>query len=204
VYQNDAEIQADPVAVANNLEPGDFRYRDINGDGDITDDDRKVLGSFLPSYSFGFNLGFDYKGFDFSASATGQGGNKILNRKRGEVIFTNDTNWDRDFAINRWHGEGTTNSYPSSAGVRKGWNQRLSNYYVEDGDFFRIQNITLGYTINKKGDLKGIPQTRIYLTAEKPLTIFNYNGFNPEVANGVDNQTYPVPAVYTIGVNIKI
>lgn len=204
VYQNDAEIQADPVAVANNLVPGDFKYRDYNGDGDITDDDRVVLGSYLPSYSFGFNLGINYKNFDLSASALGQGGNKILNRKRGEVIFTNDTNIDRDFAVNRWHGEGTTNSYPSAAGIRKGWNQRLSDYFIEDGDFFRIQNITLGYTINRNGERNGIPETRIYLTAEKPLTLFNYNGFNPEVANGVDNETYPIPSVYTIGVNIKI
>nr|WP_299170285.1 TonB-dependent receptor [uncultured Allomuricauda sp.] len=204
VYQNDAQIQADPVAVANNLEPGDFIYRDINGDGDITDDDRTVLGSFLPSYSFGFNIGFNYKNWDFAASAIGQGGNSILNRKRGEVIFTNDTNWDRDFAVNRWHGEGTTNSYPSSAGIRKGWNQRLNDFFIEDGDFFRIQNLTLGYTINKDGAHQGIPQVRIYATAEKPLTLFNYNGFNPEVANGVDNETYPVPAVYTIGVNVKI
>ncbi|MAU26798.1 MAG: SusC/RagA family protein [Muricauda sp.] len=204
VYQNDAQIQADPVAVANDLEPGDFIYRDINGDGDITDDDRTVLGSFLPTYSFGFNLGFNYKNWDFSASAIGQGGNSILNRKRGEVIFTNDTNWDRDFAINRWHGEGTTNSYPSSKGIRKGWNQRLNNWFIEDGDFFRLQNITLGYTINKGQAINGLPQVRIYATAEKPLTIFDYNGFNPEVPNGVDNQTYPVPAVYTIGVNVKI
>jgi len=204
VYQNDAEIQADPIALANNLEPGDFRYIDQNGDGEINDDDRVVLGSFLPTYSFGFNFGLNYKGFDFSATAVGQGGNKILNRKRGEVIFTNDTNVDRNFAVNRWHGEGTTNSYPSAAGIRKGWNQKLSNYFVEDGDFFRIQNITLGYTLNKKIGNQVIPDTRIYLTAEKPLTLFNYNGFNPEVANGVDNQTYPVPAVYTIGVNIKI
>ncbi len=204
VYQNEAEIQADPVAVANGLEPGDFKYRDLNGDGDITDDDRKVLGSFLPSYSFGLNVGFNYKAWDFSASAIAQGGNKILNRKRGEVIFTNDTNWDRDFAVNRWHGEGTTNSYPSSAGIRKGWNQRLNDFFVEDGDFFRIQNITLGYTINKNGKLKGVPETRLYLTAEKPLTIFDYNGFNPEVSDGVDNETYPIPAVYTFGLNIKI
>ncbi len=204
VYQNAAEIQADPVAVANNLVPGDFKYKDQNGDGEINDDDRVVLGSFLPSYSFGFNLGVNYKGFDLSASALGQGGNKILNRKRGEVIFTNDTNVDRDFAVNRWHGEGTTNSYPSAAGIRKGWNQRLSDYFIEDGDFFRIQNITLGYTLNRKGSSSGIPETRIYLTAEKPLTLFNYNGFNPEVANGVDNETYPIPSVYTIGVNIKI
>ncbi len=203
VYQNDAEIQADPIALANNLVPGDFKYKDINGDGAINDDDRVVLGSFLPSYSYGVNLGFNYKGFDFSTTALGQGGNKILNRKRGEVIFTTGTNVDRDFAINRWHGEGTTNSYPSSAAIRKGWNQKLSDYFVEDGDFFRLQNITLGYTVNKNGDLKGIPVTRIYFTAEKPLTVFNYNGFNPEVANGVDNETYPIPAVYTIGVNLK-
>ena len=203
VYQNDAEIQADPIALANNLVPGDFKYKDINGDGAINDDDRVVLGSFLPSYSYGFNLGFNYKGFDFSTTALGQGGNKILNRKRGEVIFTTGTNVDRDFAINRWHGEGTTNSYPSSAAIRKGWNQKLSDYFVEDGGFFRLQNITLGYTVNKNGDLKGIPVTRIYFTAEKPLTVFNYNGFNPEVANGVDNETYPIPAVYTIGVNLK-
>ena len=205
IYQNEAEILADPVAVANNLVPGDFKYKENGGDPTtIDDDDRVVLGSYLPTYSYGFNFGFNYKNFDFTATASGQGGNKILNRKRLEVIFTSDTNWDRDFAVNRWHGEGTTNSYPSAAAVRKGWNQKLNDYYVEDGDYFRIQNITLGYTINKNGELKGIPKTRIYLTAEKPLTIFGYNGFNPEVANGVDNQTYPIPAVYTMGVNIKI
>ncbi len=204
VYQNDAQIQADPVAVANGLEPGDFIYKDINGDGDITDDDRTVLGSFLPSYTFGINLGFNYKAWDFSTSATGQGGNSILNRKRGEVIFTNDTNWDRDFAVNRWHGEGTTNSYPSSAGIRKSWNQKLNSWFIEDGDFFRIQNITLGYTINKDGAIKKLPVIRVYATAEKPLSLFDYNGFSPEVGNGVDNQTYPIPAVYTLGVNVKI
>ena len=204
VYQNDAEIQADPIAVANNLVPGDFKYKDLNGDGNINDDDRKVLGSYLPSYTFGFNVGVNYKQWDFGVSGLGQGGNKILNRKRGEVIFTNDTNWDRDFAVNRWHGEGTTNSYPSSAGVRKSWNQKMADYWVEDGDFFRIQNITLGYTLNRQTDKPGIPEIRVYLTAEKPITLFKYNGFNPEVPNGVDNQTYPVPAVYTMGVNIKI
>ncbi|AUP77912.1 SusC/RagA family TonB-linked outer membrane protein [Flavivirga eckloniae] len=205
VYQNQAEIDADPVAVSNNLVPGDFKYKENGGDPNtIDDDDRVVLGSFLPSYTFGFNIGFNYKNWDFNTTATGQGGNKILNRKRMEVIFTSDTNWDRDFAINRWHGEGTTNSYPSAAAVRKGWNQRLNDYYIEDGDYFRIQNITLGYTINKAGKNSSVPKIRIYMTAERPITLFNYNGFNPEVANGVDNQTYPIPAVYTVGVNVKI
>merc|ERR1712065_112308 len=106
-------------------------------------------------------------------------GNKILNRKRGEVIFTNDTNMDADLAKNRWNGEGSINSYPSSAGLRDSWNQRLSNFWVEDGDFFRIQNIQLAYTL--RGDkLKGnMPDFKFTLTAERPLTIFSYNGFNP-------------------------
>lgn len=205
VYQNQAQIDADPIAVANNLVPGDLIYKDLNNDGAIDDNDRKVLGSYLPKFMYGGNIGITYKDFDFSVSFYGQSGNKILNRKRGEIIFTNDTNMDADLAINRWHGEGTSNSYPSSAGLRKGWNQKLSNFWVEDGDFFRIQNIQLAYTI--KGEKlfgKNMPETRFTLTADRPFTFFNYNGFNPEVSDGVDRQTYPVPGVYTFGVNIKI
>jgi len=134
----------------------------------------------------------------------GQSGNMILNRKRGELIWTADGNLDADLAVNRWHGEGTSDKYPSSAGLRKGWNQKMSNYFVEDGSFFRIQNIQLAYNL-RKVNLLGIslPDTRVALTAERPLTLFKYNGFNPEVDNGIDTQTYPIPAVYTVGLNIK-
>ncbi|AVR45511.1 TonB-dependent receptor [Christiangramia fulva] len=200
VYQNQAEINADPIAVANNLQPGDLIYKDQNGDGVIDAADRVVLGSFLPKYTYGGNISMNYKAFDFSLSFYGQGGNKILNRKRGEVIFTQDTNMDADLAINRWHGEGTSNSYPSSAGLRKAWNQKLSNFWVEDGDFFRIQNIQLGYTVSSEK----LPNIRLYITAEKPFTFFNYNGFTAEVPNGVERETYPIPATYTVGVNVKI
>ena len=209
VYQNQAEIDNDPVAQnviaeGQNIEPGYFKYRDANGDGFINDEDRMVLGSFLPKFTYGGNIGLNYKQFGFTMDFYGQTGNKILNRKRGEVIFTNDTNMDADLAINRWHGEGTSNSYPSSAGLRNSWNQRLSNFWVEDGDFFRIQNVQLSYTL--KGDqLKGkFPDFKFTLTAERPLTLFSYNGFNPEVSDGVDRQTYPVPAIYTFGVNVKL
>ena len=205
VYQNQAQIDADPIAIANNLVPGDLMYKDINNDGVINDDDRVILGSYLPKFMYGGNIGISYKSFDFSVNFYGQSGNKILNRKRGEVIFTNDTNMDADLAINRWHGEGTSNEYPSSAGLRKGWNQKLSNFWVEDGAFFRIQNIQLAYTI--KGEKmfgKNMPETKFTITADKPFTFFNYNGFDPEVPNGVDRQTYPIPGVYTFGVNIKI
>ena len=204
VYQNQAEITADPAAVANGLVPGDFKYKDQNNDGKIDDNDRVVLGSYFPTFMYGVNLSISYKNFDFSANMVGQSGNKILNRKRGEIIWTADGNMDADLAINRWHGEGTSNKYPSSSGLRRGWNQKMSNYFVEDGSFFRIQNVQLAYNIKKQQVFgASLPETRISLTADRPLTFFKYNGFNPEVANGIDTQTYPVPAVYTIGLNIK-
>lgn len=204
VYQNETQVQNDPIAVANNLVPGDFIYKDQNNDDVIDDKDRVVLGSYFPSFTYGANLGLNYKNLDFSVNVLGQTGNKILNRKRGEIIWTNDGNMDADLAKNRWHGEGTSNQYPSSAGLRKGWNQKMSDYFVEDGAFFRIQNIQMGYKIANK-ELMGykIPDSRIFITAERPLTLFKYNGFNPEVADGIDRQTYPIPAVYTVGLSVK-
>lgn len=210
VYQNDADIQNDPAAVGTidatgaSIVPGDFKYKDQNGDNIINDDDRVVLGSYFPNLMYGANLGITYKNLQFSTSIVGQSGNKILNRKRGEVIWTPDLNMDADLAKNRWHGEGTSNKYPSSAGLRKGWNQKMSTYFVEDGSFFRIQNVQLAYTIKGK-EVFGtkMPETRISLTADRPLTLFNYNGFTPEVQDGIDRQTYPIPAVYTVGLNVK-
>lgn len=204
VYQNQQEINADPIAVANALVPGDFKYKNQNDDNQINDDDRVILGSYFPSFIYGVNLGVNYMNFEFSANIMGQSGNKILNRKRGEVIWTPDLNMDADLAKNRWHGEGTSNEYPSSAGLKKGWNQKMSDYLVEDGSFFRIQNIQLAYNIKGK-ELLGtqVPDARISFTADRPLTIFKYNGFNPEVQDGIDRQTYPIPGVYTVGLNIK-
>jgi len=204
VYQNAAEIAADPIAKANNLQPGDLKFKDTDNNGVLDATDRTYLGSYLPKFMYGANLGFTYKNLDFSANFMGQTGNKILNRKRGEILWTNDLNMDADLAINRWHGEGTSNKYPSSSGLRRGWNQKMSTYFVEDGSFFRIQNIQMGYTVKKIafGSIK-LPEARITLTAERPLTVFSYHGFNPEVENGIDSQTYPIPAVYTVGLNLK-
>ncbi|KAF0204776.1 MAG: TonB-dependent receptor [Bacteroidetes bacterium] len=204
VYQNQAEIEADPFAVANGLVPGDFKYKDQNSDGIIDDDDRVILGSYLPNLMYGGNINVTYMNFDFSVNIYGQAGNKILNRKRGEIIWTADGNMDADLATNRWHGEGTSNIYPSSSGLRRGWNQKMSDYFVEDGSFFRIQNMQLGYTIqNSKWLGKQFPVTRIAFTADRPLSVFSYNGFTPEIANGIDSQTYPVPAVYTVSLNVR-
>lgn len=204
IYQNQSEIDNDPVAVENNLEPGDYRFVDQDGDGDIDGDDRTILGSFLPDFTYGFNLNVSYENFAINSNFYGQAGNQILNRKRGQYIFTNDTNIDAELATNLWRGEGTSNKYPSADGLRKGWNQQMSTYYIEDGDFFRIQNVNLSYTIENNQWFNGsFPSVTLKATADRPFTFFNYNGFNPEVSNGVDSQTYPIPAVYTLGATIN-
>ena len=201
VYQNEAEIAADPVAVANKLVPGDLKFKGRNED---STEGNILLGSYLPTVMYGGNLGATYKNVDLSLNFYGQAGNKILNRKRGEYRWTNDTNIDADLAINRWHGEGTSNKYPSASGLKRSWNQAMSTYYLENGAFFRLQSIQLGYNLKNQNWFGAkMPDIKLYATADRPLTLFKYNGFNPEVANGIDNEVYPVPAVYTVGINIK-
>lgn len=212
IYQTPEEIAADPAAqaaiassgISDYIQPGDFKFVDHNGDMVIDAQDRVDLGSYLPTYNFGFNLGLNYKAWDFSLNVIGQGGNVIANQKRFAIRQTPDPNIDRDFAINRWHGENTSNTYPSARGIRNPWsNQFLNSFFVEEGDFVRLQNVTLGYTLpSLKGKFN--PNIRFYMTAERPLTFFKYNGFTPEVSDGRDTQTYPIPGVYTLGVNIKI
>lgn len=203
IYQNASEIDSDPVAVENGLVPGDFRFVDQNNDDAIDDDDKVFLGSYLPTLTYGGSVGLSYKNFDFSIFLMGQTGNKILNRKRGEIIWTNDTNFDAELLSNLWEGDGTSDSYPSASALRRGWNQNFSDFFVEDGSFFRIQNIQLAYNIDGRNLLGGnMPDVRVILTAEKPLTLFQYNGFNPEIPDGIDRQYYPVPAIYTFGINL--
>ncbi|WP_282037725.1 SusC/RagA family TonB-linked outer membrane protein [Saccharicrinis aurantiacus] len=204
VYQTQAEINNDPIARSNGLAPGDLKFKDQDNNGVIDGDDRVFLGSPIPTLTYGVDLSIQYKRWDLAASVIGQMGNKILNRKRGNIIWTSDVNIDADLAKNVWNGEGTSNSYPSAAGLYRGWNQNMSSFFVEDGSFFRIQNVRLGYDFNNM-NIGGVdlPDMKFTLSAERPLTLFGYNGFTPEVDNGVDKTTYPVPAIYTVGVNIK-
>ena len=204
VYQNQQEIENDPIAVNNGLVPGDFKYVDQNNDGQIDSEDRVVLGSYFPSFKYGFNFDVSYKNLRLSTDFMGKMGNKILNRKRGEIIWTSDLNKDAELANNLWRGEGTSNKYPSASGLRRGWNQKMSDYFVEDGSYFRIRNVQLSYTIRDQ-NFMGVemPETRFYVTAERLLTISDYNGFANEIPDGIDDFMYPTPAVYNIGVNIQ-
>lgn len=213
VYQTEAEIQADPVAVANGLEPGDFKYRDQNGDGSIDGNDRVTLGSYLPSVSYGLNFGFSIRNFDFAISTYGQAGAKMFNRKRQLRYAQSNYNFDHDQFVNRWTGPGSTNEYPSAKALTKSWNVSSSatatnSYFVESADFFRIQNITLGYTFqNIKMGSYTMPGVRLSLTADRPFSFFKANTFSPELtgtdgAEGWDTQVYPLSSTFTFGVQL--
>lgn len=213
VYQTPEEVNADPVAVnynakqqtdATKIVPGDFKYKDQNGDGIIDAADRTILGSYLPDVTYGINAGFSYKNFDFSIVMQGQAGNEILNRKRGDRLWQSDINYDADMVEHRWTGPGSTNKYPSAAGSVKTWNiARFNSFYIEDGSYFRIQNIQLAYTFDSfKLRAFDFPSVRLSFSAERPFTHFHTNGFTPEVANGIDTQVYPMAATYTFGLRI--
>lgn len=213
VYQTEAEIQADPIAVANGLEPGDFKYVDQNNDGVIDGNDRVTLGSYLPSLSYGINFGFSIKNFDFAISTFGQAGAKMFNRKRQLRYAQSNFNFDHDQFEHRWTGPGSTNEYPSAKALTKSWNVSSSatasnDYFVESADFFRIQNITLGYSFrNIKMGNYTMPGIRLSLTADRPFSFFSANSFSPELTgeNGVegwDTQVYPLSSTYTFGVQL--
>lgn len=208
IYQTAEECANDPIAVANNLQPGDFKYQDVNGDDKIDGQDKQVLGSYIPDITYGFNLGFQYKNFDFALSTYGQAGGELWNRKRALRYAQSDYNFDKAQFENRWTGAGSTNEHPSAAALIRNWNVSDSNnasYFVEKSDYFRIQNITLGYSFkNIKMGNYTMPGIRLTLTADRPFTTFKCNSFTPELSDaaGWDTEVYPLTATYTFGVQI--
>ena len=209
VYQTAEECAADPIAVANELEPGDLKYKDQNGDGVIDGNDRVCLGSYIPNLLYSFNFGFEWKNFDFNLSTYGQAGAQMFNRKRALRYAQQNYNFDLAQYENRWHGAGTSNTDPSAAALLKAWNvsdQRYSSYFVESADFFRIQNITLGYTVkNIKMGNYTLPSLRVSLTADRPFTAFSANSFSPVLSDseGWDTEVYPLTSTYTLGLQIN-
>lgn len=208
IYQTAEECANDPIAVANNLQPGDFKYQDVNGDDKIDGQDKQVLGSYIPDITYGFNLGFQYKNFDFALSTYGQAGGELWNRKRALRYAQSDYNFDKAQFENRWTGAGSTNEHPSAAALIRTWNVSDSNnasYFVEKSNYFRIQNITLGYSFkNIKMGNYTMPGIRLTLTADRPFTTFKCNSFTPELSDaaGWDTEVYPLTATYTFGVQI--
>ncbi len=203
IYQTKSELRSAPAG----SELGDFRFRDVNRDTVIDSKDVVYLGSPIPSLMGGLDFGMKYKNWDFSLSLQGQFGNKILNQKRmNRGVFT-DGNYDEDFYTNRWTKASPSSTYPSAAAFNKSISQQPNSFFVEDGSYLRIQNVQIGYTI-PRSEKSILPDIRVYVAAQRPLTIFGYNGFTTEVSgapneSGIDNNTYPMQAIYSIGASIK-
>jgi hypothetical protein len=206
VYQNWQEIFEHIDTIAHpQVEPGFLKYKDVDGNKIIDENDRVYLGANIPKITYGGQIRLDYKNFDFGVSFYGIAGNKIVNRLRGNRAWHADYNFDLDQYENRWTGEGTSDTYPSAKGLVNSWNLNpLNSFLIESGSYFRIQNISLGYTIRNllPGSDKG-STIRIKLSTQNPFTFFRFNGFTPEVTGqGEAASVYPIPTSYIIGINI--
>ena len=206
VYQNAAQVSADPIAVANGLQPGDLIYQDVNGDGQLNGDDQMALGSYIPDFTYGISLGFNYKNFDFSLSTNGTVGAELYNRKRALHFQSAYYNFDQAQFKDRWHGEGTSNTNPSAAALMNSYTtQNTNSYFVESADYFRIQNIALGYSFkNIRMGSYTMPSLRMSFNADRPFSFFKAHSFTPELSDpqGWDTEVYPLASTFTFGLQI--
>lgn len=204
VYQSQADIDASPKNTLATVTPGDLKFADVNGDGEITPADRTLIGDPTPDVTYGISLGVSYKGWELGIDMMGQGGNQIYRT-------WDNYNWAQfnymEQRLDRWHGEGTSNTQPV-LNTGHAINFENSEYYVEDGSFFRIRNLQLGYTFDKVLISKiGLKALKAYFNIQNLKTWKHNTGYTPEfggsaIAFGVDNGSYPVPAIYTFGLNI--
>ena len=205
IYQNEEDIFQSPVNTVAAVAPGDLKFKDVDGDGKITTKDRTMIGNPTPDFTYGFNLNLTYKNFDLGVDMMGLYGNEIY-RDWGNASTYAQLNY-RKAHLNRWHGEGTSNWEPILDPGRA-VNNLASSYFIEDGSFFRLRNMQLGYTVSKpllnKIHLKSL---RVYANIQNLKTWHKNSGYTPEIggsalAFGIDSGGYPMPAIYTIGTNI--
>ena len=194
------------------IKPGDLKFVDTNHDGVVNAEDKTQIGDPHPDVTMGLNLGASYKGFDFNATFYAALGQQVWRcwRKVTSGLYENFTTEIYDY----WHGEGTSNKYPLLQPTNIGVNfQQLSDIFVEDASYLRLQNISLGYDF--KHIWKNCPfgQLRLYVAAQNLFTITGYKGMDPENGNalnssepwvtGIDVGNYPSPRTYMIGLNVK-
>ena len=209
IFQNQAEIQAYTNAegglIQPNARPGDFRWKDTDGDGAITDADRDFIGNPLPKITYGFTLNVNYKNFDLMVFAQGAAGNQIYQGLRRLDIGS--ANYQTT-ALGRWTGEGTSNSYPrlTTGDTNLNFNNP-SDFYLEDGDYLRFKTVQLGYSLPKDVLEKvKIDRIRLYITGENLFTFTKYTGYDPEIGGnvmGIDRGYYPQARTGMLGVNLQ-
>lgn len=214
IFQTTDEVSgsAQPSAV-----PGDLKYKDVSGpdgkpDGVIDDNDRVFSGSYIPKLTFGLNGNVGYKNFDLSFGTYGTAGGKIYNGKKNLRGTDPLDNLETVEAVNRWTPNRTNTNVPRASFGKL----PASTYFLEKGDFFRFNNVTVGYTL-PKSVLAGIHATnlRVYATVQNLATITGYSGFTPEIlpgagtvsdpgvlSAGLDLNTYPTIRTWALGVNL--
>ena len=204
IYQNQAEVDA--VFTANpgqtTVYPGDIRYKDIDGDGDITSDDRVVLGDGLPDFTYGLNLSANYQNFDASLFITGVQGVDVYNTNKYDL----EGGAGRAFngspkLLDSWTPGNLTTTMPRFNGAQQ--NHAISDRYIEDGSYTRLKNISLGYTVPNNVLNGYFTKLRVYASAQNLITITDYTGLDPELTSGVDYGRYPQPKSFLFGVQVS-
>lgn len=208
LFQNQDQINnyknASGGMIQPNAKPGDIKFRDLNGDGIISDNDREIIGDPTPDFSYGFTLSANYKGFDFMVLGQGVAGNQIFNAiRRFDLPTANYTT----AILNRWVGEGTSNVTPRLTLQDDNKNySRVSSMFIEDGSYFRVKTIQLGYSLPSSLVKKaGLNKIRFYAMANNLLTLTKYTGYDPEIGGGsygVDRGFYPQARTFFAGINV--
>ncbi|MDR3056592.1 MAG: TonB-dependent receptor [Prevotella sp.] len=206
IFQTQEEVDnyknKDGKVIQPNAKPGDFRFADLDGDGQISGGDRDFLGSSIPTWYYGLTVNLTYKDFDLSIFGQGSGGNKIFQGLRRLDIPT--ANYSTA-ALDRWTGPGTSNSYPRLTDSDTNRNfTKPSDFYLESGAFFRIKTIQLGYNIPTRITQKlDINRLRVYMTVNNLATFTKYTGYDPEMAKSIDRGIYPQARSYMFGLNLS-
>ena len=211
------KLQGPAVADYANVYAGDVKWKDVNGDGKITEDDRDIIGDNYPKFSYGFNTSISWKGLSLSASFDGQYGNSVINFSRYYICNLEGGVNTMRIGLNRYRGEHLS-SYAISDDMmfranrtQKNLNTKFSTYFVEDASFLRMTNITLGYTIPDNKAFRTISLSRfyIYFSVDNVFTATKYTGYNPDVdynasntAPGLDFGTYPLARSFSGGVKL--
>ncbi len=207
IFQNQAQVDAQKAKLEG-AAPGDVIFRDLDGDGQITKEDRTLIGNPHPDMIMGLNINLGYKGFDLGITANGAFGHQIIQSYRP---LTNKfySNYNTLVLENRWHGEGTSNTFPRLSNVNNF--NKVSDIFVQDADYVRIQNITLGYEFNKLWKESPFKRLRLYASLQNFFTITGYDGFDPAVgyggpdgwSSGIDFGFYPTAKSVIVGANIS-
>ena len=211
VYQNADEVLKGPRDPTNPT-PGDIKYVDHNGDGQISLADRTIIGNPYPDFTFGVTNDFRWKELTLSVFFMGNIGQDVMNLNRhilDALTFTTGTNMRTEAWEGRWRGEGTSNYYPQARNIGNAFRGRLSNFYLEDGSFVRLKNLSLSYNL-RSNTIKWLRSAKIFVSGTNLITWTKYKGYDPEVsANatssltpGIDFGTVPQFRTYSTGMNI--